>query len=368
MKALKLELNNFRNYIQQELDFCDGVNVIYGDNAQGKTNILEAVYFFALGKSNRARRDTELINHESQCARIGFTFSDSMRENVFEAELYRDKRKKITINDVPIRKNSELVRRFNVVYFGPEYLGLVKEGPGIRRKNLDVLISQIKPGYISALGELKKIVESKNALLRMDNPNKTMLGIMNEKLASVSANIIIYRSLFLSKLERFAKDIQSDISGGREDLTMKYKCCAGDVSGMAVSDIENAIKAKVEEATTREMRMCESIIGPHREDVEFCINGYDAKLYASQGQQKTIVMAEKLSEVSLMAEETGEMPVLLLDDILSELDKSRREYILKSIDKTQILITCTDTDGITVPSDTRMIEVKGGVAKVVGGI
>lgn len=365
MKALYLELTNFRNYIQQELDFSDGVNVIYGDNAQGKTNILEAVYFFALGKSNRARRDAELINHESDKAKIGFRFSDNMRENYFEVELYRDKRKKITINEVPVRKNSELVRRFNVVYFGPEYLGLVKEGPGMRRKNLDVLISQIKPGYISALGELKKIVESKNALLRMDNPNKTMLEIMNDKLSSVSANIIIYRALFLSKLEKLAKEIQSDISGGRENLSMRYKCCAGDVSGMAVSDIEKAVRAKIDEATTREMRMCESVIGPHREDIEFCINDYDAKLYASQGQQKTIVMAEKLAEVSLMAEETGEMPVLLLDDIMSELDKSRREYILKSIDKTQILITCTDTEGIAVPQDTRMIKVEEGVAKIV---
>ncbi len=367
MKAMKLELTNFRNYIQQELEFGDGVNVIYGDNAQGKTNILEAVYFFALGKSNRARRDTELINHNSDSAKISFTFSDSMRENVFEAELFRDKRKKITINDVPIRKNSELVRRFNVVYFGPEYLSLVKDGPGIRRKNLDVLISQIKPGYISALGELKKIVESKNALLRMDSPNKTMLGIMNEKLASVSANIIIYRSLFLSKLESLAKEIQEDISAGKESLSMNYKCCAGNVSGMAVEDIEKALRAKISEAESREMRMCESVIGPHREDIEFCINGYDARLYASQGQQKTIVMAEKLSEVSLIAAETGEVPVFLLDDIMSELDKSRREYILKCIDKTQILITCTDTDGISVPDDTRMIEVRDGVARV-GGI
>lgn len=365
MKAKRLELTNFRNYTEQKLDFCDGVNIICGDNAQGKTNLLEAVYFFAMGKSNRARRDAELIMHGEESAKILLEFSDSTRDNIAEAEIFRDKRKTISINEIPIRRNSELVRRFTAVYFGPEYLGLVKEGPSARRKNLDILISQIKPGYLAALGELKKIVESKNALLRMEHPNKTMLDIMDEKLAAVSTNIILCRAIYTSRTDTLAHAIQSDISCGREKLAIKYNSCIGDVSGLDANEVGRLLREKIAEAREREMRLCESIIGPHREDIGFWINDTEAKVYASQGQQKTIVMALKLAEVELMRNETGEMPVLLLDDIMSELDKSRREYILSHIKNMQILITCTDTDGIIVPEDTCRIEVNGGQAVVV---
>lgn len=365
MRAHHLELTDFRNYIRQELDFGDGVNVIYGDNAQGKTNILEAVFFFAMGKSNRARRDAELIRHGADEAKICLKFSDSERENVLEAEFFRGMRKKISANEVLLRKNSELIRRFNVVYFGPEYMSLVKDGPGVRRRNLDILISQIKPGYVSALGELKKIIDSKNALLRMENPNLTMLEIMNDKLAAVSANIIANRMTYLDKIKLYAAEIQDDISGGCEKLEVKYKSCIGDTANMSVEEIEKAVRLKIDESQKREIRICEAVVGPHREDVEYTVNGYDAKLYASQGQQKTIVMAQKLAEVKLLFDETGEMPVLLLDDIMSELDKSRREYILKAVKDIQILITCTDTDGMDVPSDARRIRVHDGNAEVV---
>ena len=365
MKALRLQLENFRNYENQTLDFADGVNVIYGGNAQGKTNILEAVYFFAMGKSNRARRDAELIRHGSGSAKIRLEFSDSSRENVFEAELFRDRRKAISVNEIPVRRSSELVRRFNVVYFGPEYLGLVKEGPRIRRKNLDILISQIKPGYLAALGELKRIVESKNALLKMEHPNLTMLDVMDEKLAAVSAGIIMHRSIYINRIEELANRLQSDISGGSESLGIRYDSCIGDVSGLDADEIAAALKAKIADARSRERRLCETVIGPHREDIILSINDTEARLYASQGQQKTIVMAQKLAEVELIKAETGETPVLLLDDIMSEFDRSRREYILKNIGGTQIIITCTDTDGMTLPQDTRRIEVIGGHADVI---
>ncbi len=364
MKAEHLELTNFRNYESQQLDFSDSVNIIYGDNAQGKTNILEAVYFFAMGKSNRARRDIELIRHGCDSAKLVLGFSDSNRSNTAEAEIFRDKRKRISLNEIPVRRNSELVRRFNVVYFGPEYLGLVKEGPRIRRQTLDVLISQIKAGYLGALGELRKIVESKNALLRMEHPNLTMLDIMDEKLADISTSIILYRSLYISRIEKLAAEVQREISGGRERLRLKYNCCIGDVTGLSADDIGRIFREKIAEARPREMRLCEAVIGPHREDIDFYVNETEAKLYASQGQQKTIVMAEKLAEVKLICAEVGEVPVLLLDDIMSELDRTRREYILGAAGDMQILITCTDTDGMKVPIDARMIEVAGGRAEI----
>ena len=273
MKALHLNLINFRNYEQQELDFKDGVNIISGDNAQGKTNILEAIYFFAMGKSPRTRRDAELIRHGQNSAKICLDFSDSNRENHLEAEIFRDKRKVISANDIPLRKNSELVRRFNVVYFGPEYLGLVREGPRLRRQNLDILISQIRPGYLSALAEMRKIVDSKNALLRMERPNRTMLDIMDEKLAAVSANIIMYRSVYIDKIAHIAGALQDDISGGSESLELKYICCIGDVTGLDFESITKALSAKISESREREIRLGETIVSPHREDIGFFING-----------------------------------------------------------------------------------------------
>ncbi len=364
MKALHLELTNFRNYEEQSLDFKDGVNIISGDNAQGKTNILEAIYFFAMGKSHRAHRDVELIRHGERSARIRLDFSDNNRENHLEAEIFRDKRKIISANEIPLRRNSELVRRFNVVYFGPEYLGLVKEGPRLRRQNLDILISQIRPGYLTALGELRKIVDSKNALLRMEHPNLTMLDIMDEKLAAISSNIILYRSVYIDRIGKIATSLQSDISGGSEKLELRYNCCVGDVRGMDNDSITNALKTKIFDARERERRLCETIISPHREDIGFYINDTEAKLYASQGQQKTIVMAQKLAEVELMKAETGETPVLLLDDIMSEFDKKRREYILEHINDMQILITCTDTDGMDVPPSAKQFKITDGQAEV----
>ncbi len=363
MKAISLELSDFRNYESQRIDFGEGVTVIFGDNAQGKTNILEAVYFFAMGKSNRARKDAELIRHGENKASIKLEFADSERENILEAEIFRDKRKRILINEIPIRKNSELVRRFNVVYFGPENLGLVKEGPQVRRKNIDFLISQIKPGYLAALNDLKKIVESKNALLRMEKPNLTMLDILDDKLIGVSVNIIMHRALYISRIERIAQEIQKDISKGAENLEIKYQSCIGDVRNMDSDAVRKTLTEKIKEARNREIKLCEAVIGPHREDIAYLINNEEARLYASQGQQKTIVVSQKLAEVELIAAEVGEKPVLLLDDIMSELDKTRREYILKSIENMQILITCTDLEGINIPEDAVQIEVTGGKAE-----
>lgn len=363
MKVLRLELTNFRNYKHQKLSFEDGVNVIYGNNAQGKTNLLEAVYYFAMGKSVRAKRDAELITHNEASSKLMLEYSDCIRTNIIEAELFKNKRKKISVNEVPIKKNSELMRRFNVVYFGPEYLGIVKDGPAIRRKNLDVVISQIKPGYMASLSEMRRIIESKNSILKMENPNTTLLGIMNEKLASVSANIIIHRSLYLNKIEGYAAQIQNDISDGAEKLEIKYRCCIGDVQGMDAADIEKNVAEKIQAAQNRETVLKEALIGPHREDIEYSVNGYDAKTYASQGQQKTIVMAEKLAEVELLKSETGDMPVLLLDDIMSEFDKKRREYIVKNAGEMQIIITCTDTDGLNLSDDACKIYVENGKAE-----
>ncbi len=360
MKATALSLTNFRNYQHQSLTFSPGINILYGDNAQGKTNILEAIYLFSMGKSNRAHRDGELIYHGETSADLSLTFSDSVRESTAEIHLFRSARKQIAVNEIPIRKNSELVGRFRVVYFGPEYLGLVKEGPSSRRKNMDIVISQLKPAYFSALSQMKKIVESKNALLKMEHPNQAMLEIMNEKLASVSAELIACRSHYLQKIGTLAKEIQKEISMGSEDLTLTYQSAVGDPLGLSREEIQERLLQKLSDSHRRELDLRESVVGPHREDVCYTINGKEAKLYASQGQQKTVVLVQKLAEVHLMEQETGERPVLLLDDIMSELDKKRQGFILNHIGDMQIFITCTDVDGFAFSDTPRLFSVENG--------
>lgn len=362
MLSKKLNLKNFRNYTEQELEFADGVNIIFGDNAQGKTNILEAVYMFSMGKSVRARKDAELIRHGCDDAEISMNFCGSKREENAEIKIFKNRRKLISVNDVPLRRNSELVGHFPVIYFGPEYLSLVKEGPKQRRKSIDVLISQLRPRYFSALSDLKKIVESKNALLKMDRPNAAMLEIINEKLSSISSEVIFYRTEYIKKTAALAAELQNDISGGNEKLQMQYLSNVGNTEGLSATEIKQLFDKRLAEVHKREIEAREAVTGPHREDIEYLVNGKSAKLYASQGQQKTIVLVQKLAEVGIIQTETGENPVLLLDDIMSELDKKRRTFILNHIDDTQIIVTCTDTDGFDIPTDARMVEVKKGSA------
>ena len=360
MQVHELKLRDFRNYTEEIISFGDGVNILYGDNAQGKTNILEAVYLFSMGKANRARKDIELIRHGQDKAELSLTFSDKERESIAEIVLFKNRRKTIAVNEIPVRKNSELVGRFRVVYFGPEYLGLVKEGPAVRRKNIDILISQLRPRYFSALGDMKKLIESKNALLKMDNPNQAMLEILNEKLCSVSAEIIFCRFQYLNRIGAIATELQNEISSSSETLLVKYQSCVGDVAEKSHEEIQACLRERLAEAFRRELDLRESVIGPHREDIAYFINGQDAKAFASQGQQKTIVLVQKLAEVELMYQETGELPVLLLDDIMSELDKKRQSFILNRIRDMQILITCTDVDGFQLSENARRFHIEKG--------
>lgn len=359
----ELELENFRNYESEKIEFCRGLNIICGKNAQGKTNILEAVYLFSVGKSHRTYHDNELVKFGADKSKIKIVFDFSERECNAEIEIFKNKRKIISVNDILIKKNSLLIGKFNVVYFGPEYLSLVQGGPKLRRRNLDILISQLRPNYFSFVTDLKRIVESKNALLKGNNVNMTMLEILNERLSSVSAEIIKYRFEFISRIEKIANKIQSEISGGTENLKMNYISSVGGVESLSKEEIKEALKDKLKSNEKREIEQKECLVGPQREDVEFLINDLNAKLYASQGQQKTVALVHKISEVELINEEIGEYPVLLLDDIMSELDKKRQKYILENIKNMQIILTCTDSQMFRKKEDKKIIRVENGKIK-----
>lgn len=355
-----IRLRNFRNYEEEKIEFHEKLNIIYGNNAQGKTNILEGIYLFSLGKSNRASKDHEMIRFGENSSELFMNFVSRENEISGEITIDKGKRKKIIINDILVRKNSDLVGKFNVVFFGPEYLSLIREGPKKRRKNIDIMISQLKKGYVSVLSDYKKLIEQKNSLLKEERPDKILLSVLNEKIKEYSLYIIKTRFEYIKKIEKIARKIQLDISNGKEELKMDYMSCGLNIDENTIENLEKELKEKAEELFAREMRYRESIFGPHRDDIEFKINGADLKLFGSQGQQKTAILVQKIAEVELFREEIGEYPVLLLDDIMSELDSIRQDYILNKLRNMQIFITCTDREKFSQMTSGKFIKIEKG--------
>ncbi len=344
MIVKNIYFKNFRNYENEKFEFHDKLNIIYGNNAQGKTNILEGIYMFSLGKSNKASKDYEMIKFGEDFAELSMNFISKENNTLGEIKLEKSKKKKIFINEIPISKNSELVGKFNVVFFGPEYLSLIREGPKKRRKNIDVMISQLKIGYVAALSDFKKLIEQKNNLLKEDKIDRILLDVINEKIIDLSSYIIKIRYEYIKKIEKIAQKIQLDISDGKEKLEMNYISCNLNIDEKNNNDIKNILVEKSKDIFKRELKYRESILGPHRDDIEFKINEKDLKLFGSQGQQKTAVLVQKIAEVELFYEEIGEYPVLLLDDIMSELDSIRQDYVINKLKNMQIFITCTDRE------------------------
>lgn len=363
MIVKNIELKNFRNYKNEKLDFDNKINIIHGNNAQGKTNILEAIYLFSLGKSNRAYHDVDMINFDEEEAEINIEFISRDKENIGEILLSKNRKKKISINEIPIRKNSELVGKFNVVFFGPEYLSLIKEGPKKRRKNIDVLISQLKKGYLSDISEYRKIIEQKNVVLKGERKDTVLLSVINEKIIDLSSRIIKYRFEYIKKIEEIAKKLQLEISEGKENLEIDYISCGIKIEKDSIENLAQLLEKKSKIAFEKEEKYKECIFGPHRDDFEFKINGLNLKLFGSQGQQKTAILVQKIAEVELFKNETGEFPVLLLDDIMSELDKERQNYVLNKIQNMQIFITCTDAEALKNIEKGKFINIEKGMVK-----
>jgi len=360
MKVKSLELKNFRNYEKQIFEFDDNVNIIYGYNAQGKTNILEAIYLFSLGKSNRTIKDSELIKFGEDFCEANIVFNDENRENTASINISKSKKKRIFVNEIPLKKNSELVGKFNAVYFGPEYLDLIKGGPKKRRKNIDIIISQLKVSYFSAAAELKNIIEQKNAVLKNEKPDKIILSILNEKLSEVSLIISKLRFKYIRKIEKIASGLQKQISENNESFEIKYISSIGYIEEFNEEKFKKEFTEKLEKNLEKEIILRECTVGPHRDDMEYKINGLDVKSFASQGQQKTTVLVQKIAEVELFKEETGEYPVLLLDDIMSELDSKRQQFVTEKIKNMQIFITCTSKETFKEFENGKFFEISEG--------
>ncbi len=355
MYIKSLSLQNFRNYKEQHLTFDSGTNIFCGGNAQGKTNLLEALYLFSMGKSFRTQQDADLIRFDEPYTKMVLTFSDQYREQKIEIIILRDRKKQIKINGVTISRLSELIGHLHVVLFYPEELGLVKEGPFIRRRFLDVALSQVKPSYYHTLGRYHRVLEQRNKLIKKirvtgDKSLYDTMFIWNEKLATLGMEIIDARKEFMTRLEAQAKKAHFDASG--EELSLVYK---------TRFETKEEFLEKLETSLERELEQGCSLYGPHRDDFDIFINGKEAKVFCSQGQQRTAVLSLKLAQADLLFSEYGEYPVMLLDDIMSELDASRRAYLAGKIPDKQVFITCTEIDGTLQKG--RVFTVSGGAAE-----
>lgn len=357
MYISSLKLTNFRNYTSEKIEFSPHTNVIYGDNAQGKTNILEAVYIFSQGRSHRAKSDKELIKFGADFAKLSLDFHDAERDYTAAARFIKNGKKNIKINHVQITKLSMLMNYLNAVMFSPEDLELVKGSPSSRRRFMDSSVSQLYPRYLTSLIDYHKALAQKNSLLKelkyKGAKSDMMLSVWNEQLAAEGAKIMEYRRDFVRLAGEFASLIQNEISG--EKLEIVYS------AGIKSDSLDkNSVLEYLERHQRREIEMASALFGIQRDDLSVRVNGRDARVYGSQGQQRTAALSMKIAQADYIQSIKGEYPVLLLDDIMSELDIKRRAYLSQRIRDKQVLITSTDTDLVKSTADTRLIRIKKG--------
>jgi len=364
MTVKGLELDCFRSYAHLEAAFDPRVNLIYGDNAQGKTNLLEAVAYLSAARSHRARYDREMIMLGGDAALVkGQVFSRG-RDFSLEARLYRGRRRQLYSNGVRLKSAGELAGVLNTVLFCPEDLSLIKAGAAERRKFLDGAICQLRPRYAQALAEYSRLYEHKTRILRDWPENPSLLDTLedfNLRMAQTGAVLIHYRAHFIKRLRIHAPAIHADFSGGREELELEYKTVS------TITDPKSqprALLAQLLEHQARrrqaELDARQCLSGPHKDDLIVNIGGQDAKTYASQGQTRTAALSLKLAQREIFQEETGEWPVLLLDDVLSELDAKRQSFVLNRIRGGQVFITCCEEEKLEGLEGGRAFHIQDG--------
>lgn len=343
MKIKSLELQNFRNYNDVHIEFNDGLNVLIGKNAQGKTNLVEAINFCCIGKSHRTNKEKELIKFDAESTKIKVTAERLTGEKVVEAFISKNAKKVVRINSLSILKIGELFGNINSVFFSPEDLKLVKESPADRRRFIDIDISQISKVYFYNLIKYNKILAQRNKLLKScfdKQQAQRGLDIWNEQLAQVGAKIIFARLNFITRLDKIAHDVHSSLSENKEDLVLSYT----GITGENVDDIYREFYSQLENSIEKDLSLGYTSVGPHRDDIKIVVNDIDIRSFGSQGQQRTTALSLKLAELEIFKNEIGEYPVLILDDVLSELDEKRCRNLLDSISKTQVILTGTDFD------------------------
>ncbi|MCK8060844.1 MULTISPECIES: DNA replication/repair protein RecF [unclassified Fusibacter] len=349
MHIKRVELTNYRNYNKLALDIHQNANVIIGDNAQGKTNLLEALFFAAFGKSFRTSKDQELIKDEEVYFKLHLDFFKNNRDQTIDLILKQDKAKQILLNGVPLKKISELIGSLNVVLFSPEDLRLIKGGPAERRKFIDREISNLNRMYMDNLINYHKILNHRNKLLKSAQFRKSLLDtidVWDEQLVHYGVKVIMKRMDFIKKLSEVTATTHLEITDGKEILEIDYFTGMIEQSSFDYDRIVYGFKEKLKSCIDKDVKYGFTSVGPHKDDLIIKINGQDARKYSSQGQQRTAALSMKLSEITLIQNELGERPILLLDDVMSELDLTRRQMLMHAIKGLQTIITTTDLTGL----------------------
>jgi len=351
----KLILKNYRNYEQLTLEeLHPHINVFAGENAQGKTNLIEAVNYLSCGKSFRNVSDSHLVREGQERGYIAIQYGLASYAGRVEAALFHDGRRSILLNGLPVRKISEMIGVVNSVVFAPEDLKTIKESPALRRHLMDMEISKIRPIYYLDLQRYHIILKNKNKLLKQRTPDQALLATYNDSLLEYAEKLILRRKKFLELLQERAASLHYQLTGERESLALHYRAAAD------LSEVKNSLQKKLESAAGRERELGVSLVGPHREDIQILIDGKDSRYFSSQGQQRTAMLSIKLACAEIAYETTGERPVILLDDVFSELDIGRRKRLLSLMKNNQVFITATDATGVERFKEAKYYRVSAG--------
>ncbi len=355
MTVKNLRVENFRNIKNIELFPCDEVNILFGQNAQGKTNLIEALWLCSGARSFRDSKEKDLIKFGEKKSEINTQFFANNREQNIKLEI--SEKKKFLLNKTDVKSSSDLIGIYNVVIFSPDHLSLIKSGPEMRRKFLDDSLCRLKSGAKGLVNEYKRVVVQRNALLKenVQNPNKDMLDFWNNLLAEYGAKLCRQRQKYLEAIKPYATQFYNGLTEENETLDLKYegeKYSFDDGKELLLKDIEKNMAEDEKYLTTT--------VGPHRHDLFVTINGISARNFGSQGQQRSAAISLKLAESSFMNEFFGEQPIVLLDDVMSELDKSRQDYILNRLKGRQVFITCCDADQISKMTGGKCFEIEKG--------
>ena len=354
MYIKKIKLENFRNYDLQEIEFDKNVNIIYGDNAQGKTNILESIFICSLGKSFRTNREKELIKKEKDFCKIEMNSIKEDREVKIDFEL-KDK-KEFYINKIKAKKTSEIIGKNYIVLFTPEDISILKNEPSKRRRFLNIMISQLRPMYVHMILQYNKLIEQRNLYLKQikyDGKEEENLEIWDEQIAKIGKKIYEYRKFYIEKLNKKIYDIHLKTTDNKEKIEIKY-----------ISNVEEDYLNSLKKNRKNDIQKGYTTIGIHRDDFEVYINNNLVSVYGSQGQKRTTIISLKLAEANVIFEEIGERPVILLDDFMSELDKKRIQGLFENIKENQVIITCTDSFKIN-NSKYKLYKVKNATIEII---
>ena len=329
-----IKLNNFRNYDKKEIKLHENINVFFGENAQGKTNIIESIFLCSIGKSFRTNKEKELIKFNEEKAFVEINYKKRDREGKLKIEI--GDKKNIYLNGIKLKKLSELLGNINIVIFTPDDINILKGGPQNRRKFLDIMISQLRPNYMYILNLYLKTLEQRNNYLKqikLEKKDENLLDIWDEKLIDYGYKIFQYRKEFIEKIKEKIRKIHKDITDNKEDIEIKYFSDANTRQNF-INELKSRRKLDIIKGFTTK--------GIHRDDFVVYINGREVEIYGSQGQHRTAILSLKLSELQVIYDEIGEYPILLLDDFMSELDEKRRKNFLNNIKDIQVIITCTE--------------------------